>query len=146
MQLADVNVLVYAFRTDAPGHAEHRRWFEGVVASREPFALSESVLASVLRLVTNPRVFKVATPLAEALAYVDAIRAQPRAVIIRPGDDHWAIFTALCRSSDARGNLVTDAWLAALAIEHGCELMTADRDFARFEGLRWRHPIAPSER
>lgn len=142
MQLADVNVLVYAFRADAPRHAEHRQWFDGVVASREPFAVSESVLASVLRLVTNPRVFKVATPLDEALAYVDAVLAQPRAVILRPGADHWTIFTALCRSSDARGNLVTDAWLAALAIEHGCELMTADRDFARFEGLRWRHPIA----
>ncbi len=106
MQLADVNVLVYAFRTDSPRHAEHRRWLDGVVA------------------------------------YVEAILAQPRAVIIRPGADHWAIFTALCRSSDARGNLVTDAWLAALAIESGCELVTADRDVARFEGLRWRHPIA----
>ena len=142
MQLADVNVLVYAFRTDSPGHAEHRRWLDGVVASREPFAVAEGVLASVLRLVTNPRVFKVATPLAEALAYVEAILAQPRAVIIRPGEDHWAIFKALCRRSDTQGNIVTDAWLAALAIEHGCELITADRDFARFEGLRWRHLIA----
>ena len=141
MLLADVNVLVYAFRTDAPRHSEHRRWFDGVVASREPFAVSESVLASVLRLVSNPRVFRVATPLAQALAFVEAILEQPRAVIIRPGADHWAIFTALCRSSDARGNLVTDAWLAALAIEYGCELVTADRDFARFKGLRWRHPI-----
>jgi hypothetical protein len=140
MLLADVNVLVYAFRKDSPGHADHRRWFDDMVTSREPFAVSESVLASVLRLVTNPRVFKVVTPLSEALAFADAILAQPRAVIVRPGADHWSIFTALCRSADARGNLVTDAWLAALAIEHGCEFITADRDFARFEGLRWRHP------
>lgn len=140
MQLADVNVLVYAFRKDSPDHADHRRWLDDMVTSREPFAVSESVLASVLRLVTNPRVFKVVTPLAEALAFADAILAQPRAVIVRPGADHWSIFTELCRSADARGNLVTDAWLAALAIEHGCEFITADRDFARFEGLRWRHP------
>lgn len=140
MQLADVNVLVYAFRKDSPDHADHRRWLDDMVTSREPFAVSESVLASVLRLVTNPRVFKVATPLADALAFADAILAQPRAVIVRPGADHWSIFTELCRSADARGNLVTDAWLAALAIEHGCEFITADRDFARFEGLRWRHP------
>jgi hypothetical protein len=141
MLLADVNVLVYAFREDSPEHAEHRRWFNDMVVSREPFAVSESVLASVMRLVTNPRIFKVVTPLAEALAFAESILAQPRAVIVRPGADHWSIFTALCRSADVRGNLVTDAWLAALAIEHGCEFITTDRDFARFEGLRWRHPL-----
>lgn len=142
MILADVNVLVYASRDDSVRHVEYRGWFEGMVASPEPFAVSEAVLSSAVRIVTNPRIYSVPTPLGEALEFAEAILAQPRAVIVRPGDDHWSIFAALCRSSEIHGNLVTDAWLAALAIEHGCEFMTSDRDFARFEGLRWRHPLA----
>jgi predicted nucleic acid-binding protein len=72
---------------------------------------------------------------------VDALRAQPRAVALRSGERHWELFTSLCRSGDARGNLVADAYHAALAIEAGAALVTTDRDFARFPGLRWRHPL-----
>lgn len=142
MILADVNVLVYASRDDMARHAEYRAWFERMVGAAEPFAISNAVLASQLRIVTHPRLFDVPTPVSSALEFAESLRAQPRARLIAPGADHWAIFTALCRSSGARGNLVPDAWLAALAIEHGCELITADRDFARFDGLRWRHPLA----
>lgn len=106
------------------------------------YASRDDSARPAVRIVTNPRIYSVPTPLGEALEFVEAILAQPRAVIVRPGDDHWSIFTSLCRSYEARGNLVTDAWLAALAIEHGCEFITADRDFARFDGLRWRHALA----
>ena len=68
----------------------------------------------------------------------------PNRVEVVPGERHWAIFSRLCREAGARGNLIPDAWFAALAIESGCEWITTDRDYARFPGLRWRHPLATS--
>jgi uncharacterized protein len=108
----------------------------------EPYAVAEQVLSGFLRVVTHPRVFRPPTPIDAALAFADAFRTQPHAVIVAPGPRHWEIFAALCRETGARGNLVPDAWLAALAIESGCEFITTDRDFGRFPGLRWRHPLA----
>jgi toxin-antitoxin system PIN domain toxin len=141
MRLPDVNVLVYAFRADAPGHAAHRAWVEGLVSSNEAYAVSDHVLAGFMRVVTHPRVFHPAAPITEALAFANAFRDRPNAVPVAPGPRHWGIFTGLCRDAAARGNLVPDAWLAALAIEWGCEFVTTDRDYARFPGLRWRHPL-----
>ncbi|HSA55483.1 MAG TPA: type II toxin-antitoxin system VapC family toxin [Gemmatimonadaceae bacterium] len=142
MILTDVNVLVYAFREAAPGHAAYRDWLLAQVNGREAFGLSELVLSSVLRVLTHPRVFSPPTPIPAALAFVEALRAAPNAVLIHPGPRHWEIFTSLCTAAHAKGNLVADAYLAALAIEHGCRWITTDRDFARFHGLRWRHPLA----
>jgi len=141
MRLVDVNVLVYAFREDAPGHTAHRAWLEGMLGSDEAYAVSDHVLASFLRIVTHPRVFHPATPTDLALVFAAAIRDRPNAVPVAPGGRHWGIFTTLCRDVEARGNLIPDAWLAALAIEHGCEFVTTDRDYARFSQLRWRHPL-----
>lgn len=142
MILADVNVLVYAFREAAPRHAEYRDWLRATVADREAFGLSELVLSGVVRVLTHPRVFTPPTPIDRAFEYVDALRAQPNAVLVTPGSRHWEIFGALCRRAGATGNLVADAFHAALAIEHGCEWITTDRDYSRFSGLRWRHPLA----
>jgi toxin-antitoxin system PIN domain toxin len=144
VRLADVNVLVYAFREDAPGHAGCRAWLTAMADGHEAFALSSHVLSGFLRVVTHPRVFHPPTPLDAALAFVEALRSRPNAVTIAPGERHWEIFTRLCRQADARGNLVADAWLAALAMEWGCEFVTSDRDYARFPGLRWRHPLEDS--
>ena len=141
MILADVNVLIYAFREASPGHAEYRDWLRNQVSSREAFGCSELVLSGVVRILTHPRVFAPPTPLQPALEFVDALRTQPNAVSISPGPRHWEIFEHLCQAADAKGNLVADAYLAALAIEHGCEWITTDRDYARFPGLRWRHPL-----
>jgi toxin-antitoxin system PIN domain toxin len=141
MRLADVNVLVYAFRADAPGHAEHRAWVEELVGSDEAYAVSDHVLAGFLRVVTHPKIFHPPTPLAPALAFARAFRERPNAIPVAPGERHWEIFTRLCREADVRGSRIPDAWLAALAIETGCEFVTADRDYARFPGLRWRHPL-----
>jgi hypothetical protein len=141
MRLVDVNVLVYAFRTDAPGHAAHRAFVQSLIGSDEAYAASDHVLAGFLRVVTHPKVFHPPTPLPPALAFVRAFRERANAVLLAPGARHWGIFTSLCQEAAARGNLVPDAWLAALAIEAGCELVTTDRDFARFPGLRWRHPL-----
>lgn len=100
------------------------------------------MLAGFLRIVTHPGVFSPPTPIGPALAYAKAFRSRPNAVPVTPGARHWDIFTRLCDDVGARGNLVPDAWLAALAIESGCEFITTDRDFARFPGLRWKHPLA----
>lgn len=141
MILLDVNVLVYAARTDAPRYDEHRRWLDSVVKAEAPFGLSELVLSGVVRILTNPRVFVNPMPLDAALAFVNGLRQQPNAVVIQPGPRHWELFSRLCRAVRARGNLVADAYLAALAIESGSEWIADDRDFARFPGLRWRHPL-----
>jgi uncharacterized protein len=136
--LPDVNVLLYAFRSDAENHAAHRTWLEGVLNGEMAYGISPQVLASVIRLATHPRIFARPSRLADALAFASVLLEQPHCQIIQPGPRHWEIFTVLCRRANTNGNLVQDAWLAALAIESGCEWITTDRDFARFEGLRWR--------
>lgn len=141
MRLIDVNVLVYAFRKDAPRHADYKRWLDDVVRSNEVYAVSDHVLSGFLRVVTHPRVFNPPTPIAKALAFAEAFRNQPNAVPILPDVRHWDLFTGLCRDTKARGNLIPDAWLAALAIESGSEFITTDRDYARFAALRWQHPL-----
>lgn len=142
MILLDVNVLVYAHREDVPKHAAMRAWLENMVAGEEPFGLAELVLSGFLRVVTHPQIFTVPSPLEDALAAVEALRAQANCVVVAPGPRHWEIFVELCREANARGRLIPDAYLAALAIESGSEWITTDRDFARFGGLRWRHPLA----
>ncbi|UCF10348.1 MAG: type II toxin-antitoxin system VapC family toxin [Candidatus Bipolaricaulota bacterium] len=140
MILVDVNILVHAFREDSPRHEPLRAWLEDLVYSEGAFALSALVLSGFLRIVTHPRVFSPPTPLESALEFVEALRAQPNCVPLAPGERHWAIFSRLCRDGAAKGNLVPDAYVAAIAIESGSELVTTDRDFARFPGLRWRPP------
>jgi len=139
--LPDVNVLVYAWRPDAPRHAEYHAWLEGVVNGPEAYAVCDTVLAGFLRIVTHPRVFRDPDTADSAMPMVQRLRERTNCVVLAAGPRHWGIFTELCRRANARGNLVPDAYLAALAIEHGCEWVTADRDYARFPGLRWRHPL-----
>lgn len=141
MILSDVNVLIYAHREDAADHRRFRQWLEDVIGSREAFGVAELVLSGFLRVVTHPRIFNPPTPLSAALELCDFIRNQPNAVIIAPGARHWEIFTDLCSRGRVRGDLVADAFLAALAIESGCEWITTDRDYSRFPALRWRHPF-----
>lgn len=141
MILSDVNVLIYAHREDAADHRRFRRWLEDVIASQEAFGVADLVLSGFIRVVTHPRIFNPPTPLPDAVEFCDFVRNQPNAVTIAPGDRHWQIFTDLCSRGRVRGDLVADAFLAALAIESGCEWITTDRDYSRFPGLRWRHPF-----
>ncbi len=140
MQLPDVNVLVYAHREDSPNHAACLGWLESTINGDESFGLSELVLSGFVRVVTHPKVFAKPSPLATALEFAEQLRSRPNGVPVSPGRRHWDIFCALCRDASAKGNLVADAYLAAMAIEAGCEWITTDRDFSRFKGLRWRHP------
>lgn len=137
-----MNVLVYAFHEGAPNHDRFREWLASAAASDEPFGISELVLSGFIRVATHPRVFSPPAPIERALDFVNALKAQQNAVVVSPGLRHWEIFERLCIASDAKGNLAADAYLAALAIESGSEWITTDRDFSRFPGLRWRHPLA----
>ena len=141
MILVDVNVLVYAHRRDALDHARFREWLEGTVNAERAYGMSDLVLSGFLRIVTHPRVFQEPTPQAAALAFASQVRARPNCVSVTPGPRHWEIFTGLVGETGAKGNLVPDAYLAALAIESGSDFITTDRDFARFKSLRWRHPF-----
>jgi uncharacterized protein len=136
--LPDVNVLLYAFRRDSDLHKPHAEWLSAVVNGKSAFGMSPQVLSSVVRIATNPRIFVRPSRAAEVIAFADALLDQVHCRIVQPGARHWAIFRDLCKVANASGNLVQDAWLAALAIEHGCEWITTDSDFAKFPGLRWR--------
>ena len=141
MILPDVSVLLYAFRSDAEEHDAHRIWLENVINGEAAYGMSPQVLSSLIRIATHPRIYVHPSRLAEVLAFVSAVLGQPHCQIVQPGPRHWTIFTRLCRSANAYGNLVPDAWLAALAIESGSEWITNDRDYARFDGLQWRTAI-----
>ncbi len=140
MLLIDVNIMVLAYREDAPDHDVFHRWLENLLSSDSAFGISSLVLSGFLRIVTHPRIFDPPSPLLDALEFAEVVRSQPHCVPVQPGPRHWQIFTRLCRESEARRNLIPDAYLAALAIESGCEWITTDRDFSRFPGLRWRSP------
>lgn len=142
MVLPDVNVLVYAHREETSNHGGCREWLERVVNGDAAYAICDLVLSGFVRVVTHPKVFKRPSSIADALAFAEQIRDQPNCVRVEPGPRHWDLFRRLCRESDAKGNLVPDAYLAALAIESGCEWISTDRDFSRFKALRWRHPLA----
>jgi toxin-antitoxin system PIN domain toxin len=140
--IADVNVLLSAHRVDLPAHARLRRWVTDHLGGDEPFGVSELVLSSVVRIATNHRVFAPPATVDEVLQFCDAIRAAPASVLVSPGPRHWDLFAGLCRSAQARANIVSDAYLAALAVEQGATFVTLDRGFARFAGLRLLDPLA----
>jgi toxin-antitoxin system PIN domain toxin len=139
--LADVNAFIYAHRPESPRAPEHRAWLTEALRGPEPFGVSELVLASFLRIVTNHRVYREPTPPRIALDFCAAVLGAPSAVAVRPGPRHWRLFNDLCDTVGARGNTVPDAYLAALALEHGATWVTTDRGFGRFPGLRWRVPL-----
>jgi hypothetical protein len=141
MILLDVNVLVDAFRGDQPRHPAVRAWVDQVVEGDAAFGVPELVLSGFVRVVTHPRVFEEPDDVDDALAFAERLRELPHALAVQPGERHWSIFARLCRVTRATGNTVPDAYLAAIAIESGGELVTADRGFARFPGLRWREPM-----
>jgi len=136
----DVSVLIYAFRKDSARHAICKPWLDKVVTGDAQFGVSPLALSAVARITTNPRIFRQPSPIAEVFAYCDALLSQPHCEIVRPGARHWAIFRRLCTATGTRGPRMTDAWFAALAIEHGCTWVTCDRDYARFPDLDWREP------
>lgn len=146
MILPDTNLLVYAYNRDDPQHSAAEFWLRNILKSTEPIALTWATINGFLRVITNRRAMARPASLQQAMAIIDEWLAEPALHIIRPGEGHWPILQRMLRAVKVGGNLVSDAHLAALAIEHDCELCSADTDFARFPGLRWRNPLRPTRK
>jgi toxin-antitoxin system PIN domain toxin len=141
--LIDANVLLYAYNASGPRHPKARAWLETALAGPTPVRLAWVTVLAFVRIGTNPRAFAQPMSIADATATVSSWLAQPTVSLLEPTERHWEILEPLLVTAQARGDLVTDAHLAALAIEHGAALCTTDRDFARFPGLRTIDPLAP---
>lgn len=142
MLLLDVNVLVGAQRNDdAPHSRTMRGWLEAALQGHEAVGVSELALSAMVRIVTHPRVFEQPSKPSEALAFAEALLAAPRAISVRPGARSWQIFAELVAQHRLRGNDVPDAYYAAIALEQGATVVTADRGFGRF-GARTLDPTA----
>ena len=142
MILVDANILLYAEDSLHPRHQQAREWWDGQLSRTATVCLCWTVLSAFIRIGTNPRVFERPLSLKQALARVQSWLDQPCTRIVRPTERHWTVFQQMLTDGQAVANLVTDAHLAALAIEHGCELASTDVDFARFPKLKWRNPLS----
>jgi toxin-antitoxin system PIN domain toxin len=142
MILIDVNVLVYAYREDSPNHPAFRNWLSDLINSGEPFGVAALALSGFLRITTHPKIFNPPSPPEDAWLFAEALLNQPTCSILMPGPRHWQIFRELCQTTRATGNLIPDAFFAAMAIEAECEWITTDGDFSLFPGLRWRRLLS----
>jgi toxin-antitoxin system PIN domain toxin len=139
--LVDANILLYAEDALSPHHEKAREWWDDQLSGVAPVCLCWTVLSAFIRIGTNPRVFQNPLSLTQASARVDSWFKQPCVRLVAPTDRHWEIFKKLLNEGQATGNLVTDAHLAALAIEYGCCLASSDADFSRFPKLKWINPL-----
>lgn len=141
MIVVDANLLLYAYDASSPRHAAARVWWEDRLSAPEPVWIAWITVAAFVRIGTHPRVFSHPLTQEEACSVVGEWFERPTVQVLEPGPRHWEILRRLLVASQATGNLVTDAHLAALAIEHGAQLMSTDQDFARFPGLAWQDPL-----
>jgi len=141
MRFVDVNVLVYSHRPESPDHERCQSWLDEARTADETLGLADVVLSGFVRIVTHPKIFRQPTPTSVALDFIRLLREAPAAQRVAPGTRTWPIFERLVAATGATGNLIPDAYLAAMTIESGASLVSADRNFARFTGLRWLHPL-----
>ena len=142
MRIPDLNLLIYAVDREAPEHAGALRWWNAALSGSETVGLTWSVMLGFVRLTTNARVVRSPMPPDRAFDYVDRWLAHPITTVVDPTRRHATVLRDLIDRTGTAGNLVTDAHLATLAIEHGAQLCSADRDFGRFAGLDWVNPLA----
>ena len=140
MFLLDVNVVLAVHRADHPDHDVVKGWFDQLLDGDEPFAVPTVVWGSFLRLATNRRIFEVPSPRPDAFSFIDAVNAQPNHLTIGPGPRHLTLLREICDEADAAGDLVPDAVLVAIAVEHHCDVVSLERDFARFTSIRHIRP------
>jgi toxin-antitoxin system PIN domain toxin len=139
--LVDANLLIYAHDVRSRLHQATRSWFNQILGAPRPVGLAWVTLLAFLRITTSSRALSSPLLVSEAVAVIDDLLQRPPVVVLQPGERHWSILQRCVMDGQAAGNLLTDAHLAALAIEHGAVLCTTDRDFARFPGLRWGNPL-----
>jgi len=139
--LVDANILLYAEDSLNPNNQEAAIWWDNQLSGTEAVCLCWTVINAFIRIGTNPRVFEYPLSLEQAINRVQSWIDQPCIRVIRPTERHWPVFKQLLTEYQATANLVTDAHLAALAIEHGCTLASTDSDFARFSKLKWINPL-----
>jgi len=142
MILIDANLMLYAVNRDLPGHVKAKSWFEGALSGAERVGLPWVVISAFLRITTNPRVFEKPLSVERAVSYMDEWLDQPMVTILVPGRGHWEILRNLLLAHGTGGSLTTDAHIAALALEHGCRIYSADNDFKRFPGIIHVNPLA----
>lgn len=142
MILVDANLLLYAEDSLSEHHESARTWWDAQLSRSEPVGLCWAVLSAFIRISTNTRLHQRPLTLKEAMERVQSWLDQPCVRVVQPTDEHWAIFQKMLRNGNAVGNLVSDAHLAALAVEHNGILHSTDDDFARFRGLKWNNPVA----
>ncbi|MCJ7501913.1 MAG: PIN domain-containing protein [Acidobacteriia bacterium] len=142
MRAVDTNILVYADREEAPHHLIALRLLRSLATGSEPWVLPWPCIYEFLRVVTHPRVFFPPTPIQEAWAGIEMLLESPSVVLISEGKRHRQVVNELLRTSSLSGNLLHDAHIAALLLEHGvAEILTADDDFRRFPGLKVTNPF-----
>ncbi len=142
MILVDANLLIYAVDADSPHHATARQWLEETLSSDTWVGLSWIVVLAFVRITTRAGIMRQPLSPERAIGFVDGWLAQPYVVLVGPGEGHWSVLSNILLTSGTAGNLTTDAHLAALAIEHGCEIASADNDFRRFTGVTLVNPLA----
>jgi toxin-antitoxin system PIN domain toxin len=138
----DANLLLYAEDSLSEHHETARKWWDTQLSGSEAVALCWPVLTAFIRIGTNIRLHKRPLTLKEAIERVQSWIDQPCVRIIQASEQHWELFQKMLRVGNATANLVSDARLAALAVEHNCVLHSTDTDFARFRGLKWKNLIA----
>ncbi len=141
MIIPDINLLVYAYNSDAPFHESSKEWFEACLSGRKQVGFAWVVMLGFVRIMSSNAVLTDPMEPLEAVEHVRSWLARPQTRIVIPGPQHLAILAEIMRESRASGRLTTDAHLAAIAIETQSELHSNDLDFARFSGLRWRNPL-----
>jgi uncharacterized protein len=144
--LIDANLLLYAFDLSSPHHRSARQWLTAALSSPGSVALSWATILAFLRLSTDVRLLRNPLTTTEATSLVSEWLERPNVIVVAAGERHWAILRGLLAEAQVRGALVTDAHIAALALEHGATLATVDRDFARFLGLRFFNPLLVGRR
>jgi len=141
MILVDANLLLYAYDPSSPHHQPARDWMERTLSDTEHIGLSWMTILAFVRISTSPRPLEHPLSISEAVATVSGWLQHPLVTVLSPGERHWEILRDLATTGQAEGHLVMDAHLAALAIEHGATLASADRDFTRFPGLKLLNPL-----
>lgn len=141
MILLDANILLYAYNSSFERHDVARSWLESTLSQQDPIRLSWAGIIAFVRISTNPRAFEHPLSTDEACTAVSSWLSWPSVAVLEPGEGHWAILSEILSKHQLRGPIVTDAHIAALAIEHGATLCTSDGDFTRFDGLKLLNPF-----